>query len=91
MTFAANINFDNIDVLGGTGLESFTAGALNRNDLIFRMNVGLQLSHLSVLIALLLRYYIIFYPLSQLIFKDYINLLFFFDRKITCKKVGVGL
>ena len=63
MAFTANIDFDNVDVLGRSRLESFSASALDGDNFIFRMNIRFHIFHLSVVNATLL--YIIFTAMSN--------------------------
>lgn len=60
MAFAADIHFNNVDVLCGARLESFPAGALNRNNLIFRMDVRFHNSHLTIVICYVIILYFSF-------------------------------
>ena len=56
MAFAADIHFYNVNVLRGARLKGFSARALNRYNLIFRMDVRFHKYHLTIFIAMLLYY-----------------------------------
>lgn len=72
MAFAADINFQYVNVFRRTRLERFATSANNGYFMILRMNVRFHCTHLTVLISFRnLYHYIRFFSVRQLILKAF--------------------